>query len=103
MKRFLILVIFVSAILVSYNVCSKSNNTISTTQKIIVLYNGLLIDGTGSQPIQNAIVVIEDKHIKYAGTESNYEKPNNAKIIDVSGYTILPGLINTHLLQHRKK
>ena len=97
MKRFLILVIFACAILVLYNACSKTNNPISTTQKIIVLYNGLLIDGTGSQPIQNAIIVIEDKHIKYVGTESNYEKPNNAKIIDVSSYTILPGLINTHV------
>jgi imidazolonepropionase-like amidohydrolase len=97
MRRNLILVIFVSTILVLCNACTKSKNPISTTHDVIVLHSAFLIDGTGSQPIQNAVVVIEDKHIKYVGIDSNYKKPNNAKIIDMFGYTILPGLINSHV------
>lgn len=63
--------------------------------KKIAFIGGLLIDGTGKEPIKNSLVLVEDKKIKYAGPMieigSDYEK------INVSGKTIMPGLIDTHL------
>ncbi len=56
---------------------------------------GLLIDGTGNEPIKNSVVLIEDKKIVYAG--SKIEIDTEYEIIDISGKTIMPGLIDTHL------
>jgi len=62
-----------------------------------VLVGGLLIDGTGADPVDDAAVVISDGRILYAGPRNAVELPSTAEVIDVSGLTILPGFINAHV------
>lgn len=60
----------------------------------IAFVNGLLIDGNGGEPVRDSLVLVEDRKIVYAGEKkecSGYE------IRDISGKTIMPGLIDTHL------
>ncbi|MCR1971301.1 metal-dependent hydrolase family protein [Clostridium cochlearium] len=61
----------------------------------IAFIGGLLIDGTGKKPIKNSLLLVDNKKIKYAGPmmeiDEEYEK------IDITGKTIMPGLIDTHL------
>ncbi len=59
------------------------------------LINGLLIDGTGAQPVENALVLVEGKKITYAGPMKEYDK--SFEVIDAAGKTIMPGLVDTHL------
>ncbi|WP_032122148.1 metal-dependent hydrolase family protein [Clostridium amazonitimonense] len=61
----------------------------------IAFVGGLLIDGNGEEPIENSLVLIEDKKIQYAG--SMMEVGEDYKKIDIAGKTIMPGLIDTHL------
>ncbi|MBU5591253.1 amidohydrolase family protein [Clostridium sp. MSJ-4] len=61
----------------------------------IAFVGGLLIDGNGEEPIENSLVLIEDKKIQYAG--SMMEVGEDYKKIDIVGKTIMPGLIDTHL------
>lgn len=61
----------------------------------IAFTGGLLIDGTGNPPIENSLILISDKKIEYAGIQKNFNK--NYMTIDISGKTIMPGLIDTHL------
>ena len=61
----------------------------------IALKGGLLIDGTGVKPTENSLVIIENEKIIYAG--SMQDVSNDYKVIDITGYTIMPGLIDTHL------
>ena len=61
-----------------------------------VLKGGRLIDGTGAGPVSGVAVVIRDKRIEAITTTSGAEWPDDADIIDVSGMTILPGLIDCH-------
>ncbi len=64
----------------------------------IVIKNGLLIDGTGRPPIDNAIVVIEENEISYVGKRHDTSTiDNGAEVIDAEGKTILPGLIDAHV------
>jgi imidazolonepropionase-like amidohydrolase len=61
-----------------------------------VLKGGTLIDGTGAGPGSGATVVVRDQRIEAVTTRAGGELPSEAEIIDVSGMTILPGLIDCH-------
>ena len=55
-----------------------------------------IIDGTGSDPIRNGVLLISDGRVLSVGSVSQVEVPEGAGVIDVSGKTIIPGIINAH-------
>ena len=61
-----------------------------------VLTGGRLIDGTGAGPVAQAAVVVGGDRIEAVETGGHGGWPAEAEIVDVSGMTILPGLIDTH-------
>ncbi len=61
----------------------------------IAFTGGLLIDGTGNNPIENSLILICNKKIEYAGPIKNFDE--SYKSISITGKTIMPGLIDTHL------
>jgi imidazolonepropionase-like amidohydrolase len=63
----------------------------------LVLVNGTLIDGTGANPVLDAVVVIQGKHIVAAGPRTKVTIPRGARRIDLGSATILPGFINAHV------
>lgn len=62
-----------------------------------MITNGTLIDGSGNDPIQDAVVVIENEKIVYAGSKTNYTETGEEKVLDAKGGTILPGMIDSHV------
>lgn len=66
-------------------------------QGTLALINGILIDGTGADPVFNGAIVIQNNRITAVGAHSEIKIPDNAKIIDVNGAAILPGFINAHV------
>jgi len=63
---------------------------------IRVLTGATLIDGTGAAPVPDAAVVIDDERIIAAGPRAATAWPANAEIVDVTGRTLIPGLIDAH-------
>lgn len=61
-----------------------------------VVMGGRLIDGTGADPIEDSVVVIEGKKVKAVGMRGEVDEPADAEIIDASGKTVMPGLIEAH-------
>lgn len=59
------------------------------------IVGGKLVDGVGSEPILDSIIIIEDKWIKEVG-QGEVQIPKDAEVIDVSGKTVMPGLIESH-------
>jgi imidazolonepropionase-like amidohydrolase len=55
-----------------------------------------LIDGTGTAAIANATLIVEDGKVKAVGPSNRVQVPAGARRIDVSGRTIVPGMINAH-------
>jgi imidazolonepropionase-like amidohydrolase len=63
---------------------------------ITVLKGARIIDGTGNPPINNGVVVIKGNLITAVGPAASVKTPKGAQVIDVSGKTIMPGLISAH-------
>jgi imidazolonepropionase-like amidohydrolase len=61
-----------------------------------VLAGAILIDGTGTDPVEDGILAFEDGIIVYAGTKAAYSAVEDEVVIDVSGRTIIPGIIDCH-------
>ena len=55
-----------------------------------------LIDGNGGAPLSDTVVVIEDNTIKTVGSRADVQIVEHAEVIDASGMTLMPGLIDTH-------
>lgn len=63
-----------------------------------LIHNGTLIDGTGNKPIKNAVILIKNETIEYAGPEDSLNNPNaSITKIDAKGGYLLPGFIDSHL------
>lgn len=71
--------------------------TLPPARSSLALINGTLIDGTGSAPLPDAVVVIRDDRIEAVGRAGSVAIPARARIIDVRGASILPGFFNTHV------
>ena len=66
-------------------------------EPIVVLRGGTLLDGTDAAPVKNAVVVMQGNLIRHAGPAASATVPAGAKIIDVSGLYVVPGLIDLHM------
>ena len=62
-----------------------------------MLRAGTLIDGTGAPPVRDATVLIDQGRIEAVTTGGpSGSWPADAEVIDASGLTVLPGLIDCH-------
>jgi len=63
--------------------------------KKIAFQGGLLIDGNGGAPVKDSLVLISEGKIEYAGLKQKIGE--DYEFNDISGKTIMPGLIDSHL------
>lgn len=61
-----------------------------------VLTGGMLINGLSVPPLHNATIVIKGDRIVHVGPAKEIAIPAGAKVIDTSGQTMMPGLIDAH-------
>ena len=72
-------------------------SSFAQNQPLKALVGGTLIDGYGSTPIQNSVIIIEGEKIKAIGTVETLQVPDNAEVISTEGMTVLPGLWDMHV------
>ncbi|HEX7294497.1 MAG TPA: D-aminoacylase [Pyrinomonadaceae bacterium] len=68
----------------------------SDSNKITAIVGATLIDGSGSRPVPDAVVLIKGDLILGAGRRSTIKVPSDATVIDARGLVIAPGFIDTH-------
>jgi len=56
-----------------------------------------LVDGTGRDPVENAVVVWDDGRIVAAGARSEVRIPGDATAVEGDDLTVLPGLMDMHV------
>lgn len=65
-------------------------------QGTLVLKGGRILTMNGTEVIENGDILIVNNRIKEVGVSGSFSIPNDAKVIDVSGKTLMPGFIDTH-------
>ena len=61
-----------------------------------ILRGATLIDGTGAPPVRDATIVVQDGRIESITSGAGGPPPASRDVIDASGLTVLPGLIDCH-------
>jgi imidazolonepropionase-like amidohydrolase len=68
-----------------------------------IIKNGILVDGTGAPPVNDAAVIVRDGRIAFAGSVKEAPQVPEAQsgsgaplVIDAKRGTILPGLVEAH-------
>ena len=87
-------VLCVSALAASLAIPVASGS--SAQARAIVLDNVRIVDGSGGAAIERGRIVIEGDRIVRVGASASTAAPRDAEAIDLSGRTIVPGLIDLH-------
>src|SRR5277367_2680153 len=67
---------------------------VSLAAQVTVLSHATLIDGTGRDPVRDAVIVSANGRITAIGPSAAVKIPAGAHVIDYSGKTIMPGIID---------
>ncbi len=62
----------------------------------ILLTNARIITMEGDQVIENGAVLINGNRIEAVGEASDFTVPKGAKVYDLKGKTVMPGLVDSH-------
>jgi imidazolonepropionase-like amidohydrolase len=64
------------------------------TNRVVAIVGARLIDGRGGPPVTNAVVIVRGKAIAAVGTR--IKVPAEAEVLDATGQTLVPGLMDSH-------
>jgi imidazolonepropionase-like amidohydrolase len=91
----------IAVFLLSVGLCFQSVNAQpqppQQQKRKLALVGGMLIDGYQVPPVHHAAILIEGDKIVEVGPASAVKIPPDATVIDTSGETMMPGLIDLHV------
>ncbi len=64
---------------------------------MLAILGGKLIDGTGAEPVEHSVLLIDKDEIAAIGRVEDTPIPPDAQVLDVCGKTVMPGLIDAHV------
>ena len=92
MRKSLLLCLLVA--LASCQIAGQTSSSHPATE-LTVIKAGTLIDGASDTPRKNQLIFVRGEQIEKV-TDASVAIPADAKVIDLSGATVLPGLIDAH-------
>lgn len=69
---------------------------VSVDASVVALTNARVIDGTGAAARDGQTLVLRDGRISTIGPAASTPAPDGARVIDLAGKTVLPGLVMLH-------
>lgn len=69
---------------------------VTVAEPVVALTNVTLIDGTGAAPKRGQTVVLQGGRIAAVGAAGAVRIPDGARVMDLAGHTVIPGLVGVH-------
>ena len=69
---------------------------VQTGSSYIAFIGATIIDGSGAEPLQNGVLLIQNGRVVAVGSKDKVEIPEGATVKEVTGKFIIPGIINGH-------
>jgi len=95
--RKILLVVGVAAAVTIAAAASESQRANQGGGRALALVGGTLVDGFGSTPIRNSVILVEGERITAVGQVGTLAVPQGAEVISTEGMTVLPGLWDMHV------
>ena len=96
MIKTIILLLIMSTVCFGQGPQSDRQQFIRYDAPVIALTNVRVIDGTGAPAREDQTIVIRDGKIDWVGPAADAKVTGEVKILDLKGYTVLPGLVGMH-------
>jgi imidazolonepropionase-like amidohydrolase len=92
----LLLLFTVSISCLAQGPASDRQQFIRIEAPVVALTHVRVIDGTGAASLDDQTIVIVDGKIQSIAPSTSTNVPTGAQILDLKGYTVLPGLVGMH-------
>jgi imidazolonepropionase-like amidohydrolase len=69
---------------------------VSVDAPVVALTHVRLVDGSGQPAKDDQTIIIEGARIRAVGPSASVQAPAGAQVMDLSGHTIMPGIIGLH-------
>lgn len=65
-------------------------------QEVTAIRAGRLIDGTGQPARENQVIIVRGDRIEAVGDAATVAIPDRSRVVDLSGHTVMPGIVDAH-------
>jgi len=96
MKSKLSILIVLCVSIASFAQAPDRQQFIRAEAPLIALTHVRVIDGTGAAPRDDQTIVINEGKIQSVESSATAKVPANAQTMDLTGYTVMPGLVGMH-------
>lgn len=74
----------------------EADRFVAVKAPVLALTHVRVIDGTGAPGVDDQTVIVKDGRISASGASSEVAIPTDARVIDLAGRTLIPGLVGMH-------
>lgn len=74
----------------------NSQAMVSVPEPVVALTNVRVIDGTGAPAQEGQTVIIQNGRISAVGPAASTRVPDGARVMDLNGHTVIPGIVGMH-------
>ena len=97
MRRvFVLMLLGWSALAAAQNISPQVKAFVKVDAPVVALTHVRVIDGTGAAAREDQTVVLKNGKIDSVGDASGANVPKDAQVIDLHGYSVIPGLVGMH-------
>ncbi len=69
---------------------------VPAAQEVTAIRAGRLIDGTGQPARDNQVIIVRGERVEAVGDAAAVAIPDGARVVDLTGHTVMPGIVDAH-------